>query len=86
MEFLSQKIIGERVRIARLNANLTLKELSLKTGIGFTAISKIENGKRKITIDELIKISQYTSKPIPYFIQNGNNAIEYFYPPYYRSE
>ena len=84
MKFLDSKLIGERIRTARFLAKLTLKELSQKTGIGYATISRIERGKKIVNIEELIKICQFTKKPISYFIQSGNSAIEYFYPPHYK--
>ena len=84
MDLLSTKVIGERIRTARFLVRLTLKELSARTGISYSTISRIESGKKIINLSELTKISKYTKKPISYFIQEGNSVIEYFYPPVYR--
>ena len=84
MEYLKPEEIGERVRTARLILKMSLKELAEKTGINYETIHRIENGKKIINLDELIKIAKSTKKPITYFIQEGNSVIEYFYPPAYR--
>jgi len=84
MNNLEIKTIGEKVRKARIIANLTLKELSKKTGIGYATLARIEEGKRIINVVELMKISSITNKPITYFLQEGNNVIEFYYPPAYR--
>jgi len=84
MYFLDYKTIGIRIKTARFLANLSLKELSGKTGINYSTISRIENGRRKIKVDELIKICEHTNRPITYFVQDGNVGIEYFYPPTFR--
>lgn len=78
------RMIGERVKRARVLAKLTLKELSKKTGISYSTLSRIENGRRIINVIELLKISKLVNKPVTYFFQTGNNLIDYFYPPYYR--
>jgi len=38
-------IFGERIRELRRRKDLTLRGLAAKVGVGFTYISKIENGK-----------------------------------------
>ncbi len=41
---------GERVRELRLAKSLTLRDLAPKVGVGFTYISKIENGRLDLVI------------------------------------
>ena len=84
MTYTDEKIIGERVRKARVLANLTLKELSDATGIGYATISRIETGKRILNVIELIKISDKTNQPLMFFLGNENKVIEYFSPSDYR--
>lgn len=81
---IDNKIIGERIRTARLLLKLTLKDLAKKVNISYASLSRIENGKKVVTVEQLIKICENTNKPLDYFIQEGNSAIEYFYPPTYR--
>ena len=85
MAYTDEKIIGERVRKARVLANLTLKELSDATGIGYATISRIETGKRILNVIELIKIADKTNQSLMFFLGNENKVIEYFYPSNYRS-
>lgn len=84
MEYPDSKIIGERIKAARFLVKLTLKELAKKTGIGYATLSRIEGGKKVINIEELTKICKFTNKPITYFLQEGNNILEFYYPPSYR--
>lgn len=86
MKYLKPQVIGEKVRTARLILNITVKGLAEKTGINYASIYRIEKGEKIINLEELIKISKHTKKPISYFIQEGNNAIEYYYPTTYREE
>lgn len=48
--------IGESIRGARIASNLTLDELSKKSEINATTLSKIENGKTNTTILVLFRI------------------------------
>lgn len=50
------KHIGESIRGARVAGNLTLEELSKKSEINITTLSKIENGKTNTTILVLFRI------------------------------
>ena len=84
MKYPEAKIIGERVKKARILANLSLSELSKKTGIGYSTLSRIEKGTRIINVAELIRVSEKTGKSITYFFQEGNELIEFYYPPSYR--
>lgn len=50
------KLVGESMRGARVASNLTLEELSKKSEINITTLSKIENGKINTTILVLFRI------------------------------
>ncbi len=50
------KHIGESIRGARVASNFTLEELSKKSEINITTLSKIENGKTNTTILVLFRI------------------------------
>lgn len=50
------KHIGESIRGARVASHLTLEELSKKSEINPTTLSKIENGKTNTTILVLLRI------------------------------
>ena len=86
MNYLNTKVMGEKIRMARLITKLTIKEFSKKTGISSPTLWRIEKGKKIINIEELLRISVHTKKSILYFIQDGNNAIDYFYPPEHKNE
>lgn len=47
------KNIGERIETLRKEHNLSQEELSKSLGINRVSLSKIENGDRKLTVDEL---------------------------------
>ena len=60
-------IIGQRIKKARLDSNLSQYELSQKTGISTTQISSYENGKRAIGLNNLASIAQATNKSLDEF-------------------
>lgn len=57
MNNLSEKEIGERLRIARENAQITQNVSAQEIGVARTTIVAIEQGLRKIRIDELQKLA-----------------------------
>lgn len=54
--------IGKRIKKARLEANLTQKQLHELTDISITQISAYENGSKNIGIQSLNKIAKATNK------------------------
>lgn len=62
------KEIGERLREARRDANLTQDELGEALGLSGNAISKIENGYSSITVESLLKLPSILDRPLSYFL------------------
>ena len=60
-------LIVKRVKEARLEKELTQKDLSDHLGRTAASISDLERGKVQVTASDLYKISQYLKKPIEYF-------------------
>lgn len=50
---------GEKIRHLRIINNLTSKELSKALNISESSVSLIENGKRKPSLDIIVKIADY---------------------------
>lgn len=50
---------GEKIRYLRIRNNLTSKELSKALNISESSVSLIENGKRRPSLDIIIKIADY---------------------------
>jgi len=53
-----QKRVGKRIKKMREGAGMTQQILSMKLGVGRATLSQIENGERKITASELVKLSK----------------------------
>lgn len=52
-----RRVIGDQVKRARENKNISLRDLAEQTGIAFQHISRVEQGKHNVTIDTLALIS-----------------------------
>lgn len=59
--------MGELVKKARLEANLSQAELAEKAYFRQAAISQIETGKRDVTASEVVYLSFALNKPILFF-------------------
>lgn len=59
--------LGELIRKARVDADISQAELAQKAYINQAAISRIESGKRSVSLEELIYLGAALNKPIQYF-------------------
>ena len=67
--------IGGRIRQARIDASLTIKELSERIDVSNTYLGMIERGERKPPATLLECIAEATNKPIDW-LQNGDSVDE----------
>ena len=56
---------GERLRIYRVGLKLSQEEVAVRAGITVTAISKIERGTRKVTLDEAVQLAEIVGVSLP---------------------
>jgi transcriptional regulator with XRE-family HTH domain len=61
--------LGRRLRIARFDRNLTLKEVAHRCGMSATHISEVERGKTSPTIGALQRIAKALDQNPSYFLQ-----------------
>lgn len=54
----TNRIIGNKIYQLRRSLNMTQQELAEKTGIAVTFLSEIENGRKSMSVDTLIKLSR----------------------------
>jgi transcriptional regulator with XRE-family HTH domain len=66
----------EILKFFRKNNDLTTYKLSDLTGIPQSTISKMENGKRKITSEELQLLANALNVPVSNFFENNNENLE----------
>ncbi|SHE32775.1 helix-turn-helix domain-containing protein [Desulforamulus putei] len=65
--------IYEKIRTLRVQQNLTLKELSEKTGLSVSFLSQVERGTSSLAITSLKKIADAFNVPITSFFDSENN-------------
>lgn len=62
------KTISQRIKKARQEAGISQEQLADKLGLsGNNVISRWENGRGRISVDQLAKIADLTHRPISYF-------------------
>ncbi|MBD3368593.1 MAG: helix-turn-helix domain-containing protein [Candidatus Eisenbacteria bacterium] len=64
--------LGQRLRIARFERNLTLKEVAARCGMSATHISEVERGKTSPTIGALERIAGALGENPAYFVQDDD--------------
>lgn len=52
-----RRAVGDRIRAARLHANLTQEQVSLRSGISLASYNRIEQGHSSPMLDSLIRIA-----------------------------
>ncbi len=62
--------LSSRLRQARIEAGLKQEEIAKLMNLPISAISVIENGSRKVEVLELVKFSEYYSKPLEWFFHD----------------
>lgn len=62
------KEIGERIKKAREDANLTLSKLAKNLGLTTSAVGNYETGIRQIPVHTLLECAKITGKPIHFFL------------------
>jgi transcriptional regulator with XRE-family HTH domain len=61
--------LGRRLRVARFERNMTLKEVAARCGMSATHISEVERGKTSPTIGALQRIAAALGEKTSYFVQ-----------------
>ena len=63
----------KKIRVLRKQRDLTLKELSEKTGLSISFLSQVERGSTSLAITSLKKIADALEVPITDFFENEEN-------------
>lgn len=69
--------VSNKIRSFRLQQNLTLKELSEKTGLSISFLSQVERGGSSLAITSLKKIADAFNVPITHFFESYKNQNYY---------
>ncbi len=67
------KMLGENIRKARLDCNLTQEELAEAVSVNTSHISNIENNYTKVSLPTLISISNALETSVDYLIRDSYN-------------
>jgi transcriptional regulator with XRE-family HTH domain len=78
--------LGEKIKRIRLDKGLSLKDLSVKSGISAAAIHKIESNGIIPTITTMMKISDALGKEVSYFIEERRGKRDVFFVQVQRRE
>lgn len=62
------KKIGQRIRKVRLEQGIKQKDLARRIGISQGALTNFELGRRKISLEWLLKIARALEVPVGYFM------------------
>jgi transcriptional regulator with XRE-family HTH domain len=62
--------VGYRLKIAREEKELKGYSVARKLGVTNAYISQMENGKRSVSLENLLKFSQLYDKEVVYFLQD----------------
>lgn len=71
---MTESDLARQIRVSRTNAGLTLKELSVKTGLSVSFISQVERGTSSPAISSLKKIADGLNVPITSFFTPEQNT------------
>lgn len=62
--------IGEKIRIARFNSNLSQNQLAKKIGTTQTVIARYESNTQSPTVKRLLEIAKATKEKPSWFLEN----------------
>lgn len=65
------KLVGQRIRLARKIANLSQGKLAYGAGVTYQQIQKYENGTDRVGAGRLFQIAQLTDQPIAFFFTSA---------------
>jgi transcriptional regulator with XRE-family HTH domain len=70
------KKIGQRIRQVRLDQGIKQKDLARRIGISQGALTNFELGRRKISLEWLLKIARALEVPVGYFVSAVEAPVE----------
>lgn len=62
------KQFGSNVRELRCERNMSLRELSRRTGIAFSHLSEVERGQKDVSLTYALRISRAFGLPLGWFV------------------
>ena len=68
MEALDLLAVGYRIAEERQRLGYTQRDLAVKCNLGLKTISLLENGRRELKVDTLVKLSKCFGKSVDYML------------------
>lgn len=68
--------LGSRLKFARESMGLTLKQVEIDTGLGFSSISAWENDGREPSLSQLAALSKVYRRSTSFFLEEGEPASD----------
>lgn len=72
---LNYKVVGKRIRICRMNKNITQEQLAFQVNTSAAYISNIERGIKKPSLQKLVQIAEVLGVTVNDFIYNSTEAV-----------
>lgn len=66
---MDKKSLGKKIKLARVELDLTQTQLAKKIGAKQKSISRYETGASSPSIETLVKIAKVLKKPAGYFLE-----------------
>lgn len=66
--------VGERIRELRVKSRVRQKTLARMVGLSPGALTNFEKGRRRISLDWLIRIGEALDTPVTYFLENTSST------------
>lgn len=76
-----RKIIGKKLKTIRLSNDLTIQQLSIKSGVSSNMISRVERGLTIPSVAILLKLSGVFDKSVDYFVEEVSSTHEVVFTP-----
>ncbi|WP_065755178.1 helix-turn-helix domain-containing protein [Bradyrhizobium paxllaeri] len=64
-------LVGQRIRAARLSADISQSDLGTKLGVSFQQVQKYERGTNRVSAGRLRQIADALDKPFGYFFEGA---------------
>ncbi len=72
---LSREELGRRIAEARNRAGLTQQQCADAAGLDRTSLAKVENGRRRTTVLELVRIAEALKARVEWFVQDAPQSV-----------
>lgn len=68
-------VLGQRIRVARRDANMSQGQLAAALNTTQSAISLYEAGQRSVGIDMLLNVARILNRPLHYFLGESGEML-----------